>query len=61
MDELKADMELASMKGFVEDILTGRAWFKDVGIMGKYKFVQFQLRVYEKDLDRALDLVVWHA
>lgn len=59
--DLRADMELASFRGYVQDVLTGRVWFKAVGELGKFKFAQHQINQYSADLDKALQLMVWNA
>lgn len=61
IEELKADMELASMRGFVTDLLNKDVWFKGVDELGLHKFIKFQLMTYATDLDKALDFVVWNA
>lgn len=60
-EEIKADMELASMRGYIQDVLVGNVWFKAVGELGKFKFVQHQINQYATDLDKALRLMVWNA
>ena len=59
--ELKADMELASFKGYVEDVFMGHVMLPGITHMGKHKFIKWQLQTYATSLDKALDILVWNA
>lgn len=59
--ELKADMELASFKGYVEDIFLGHVMLPGLRQMGKHNFIKWQLQTYATSLDKALDVLVWNA
>ena len=59
--DIRADMELASFRGYIQDVLVGKVWFKAVGELGKFKFVKHQIGQYSSDLDKALNHLVWNA
>jgi hypothetical protein len=61
IEELKADMELASFKGYVEDIFLRRVCLPGVTEMGRHKFIEWQLQSYATGLDKALNTLVWNA
>lgn len=59
--DVRADMELASFRGYIQDVFIGKVWFKAVGELGKHNFIKHQINQYAFDLDRALNLMVWNA
>lgn len=66
IDELRADMELASFRGYTEDVLLEKVWFATIDVMGggmkgRCAFIKGELNKYAEDLDRALKLMVWDA
>ena len=61
LPEQKADFELAMWRGYIDDVITGRVWFKEVERLGKHGFIQLQLQKWSTDLDVALHQMVWSA
>lgn len=59
-EEQKADMELTMFRTFIDDIWTGRVWFKPMEQEGKHKFIKQQLVNYSNELDRAITVLVWN-